>query len=876
MEVLLAIAGCVLGYLGWRKGQRALAEVAALRAWIAAQGLGGPAAVAPAAHPWAGQPAGLPAEPPETADSAPATSLPPELHPDATPQPAPAPPRTRIDIEQLLTQRWGIWLGALALLLAGVFLVRTAVEQGWLGPAPRCALGGALGLALIGAAEWLRRRASPPKPQAMPLADQAPAALAAGGVAVLFAAAYAAGPMYELVPDLAAFALLAGSGVAGLALSLRFGPLVAAVGLVAAFATPALVQTDDPSLPGLFAYLFVVSAACWAVVRITAWTWLGWGAALGGAAWVLLSALPAGTAAWAPGLFVPAAAALTLALLPAAALDHPAGRRFAWAPMVMLGLAGLVLESVTGDPWARAGLLLLGPVAIAKAWTEPRLAWLPMVGAGLSIAALLAWAVPGFDTTAESITIEGVVQAVLPGAWAPDAILPFLEACAAVALLHAAAGLWNERRDPAPLPWAALVAGVPVLVLAVAYLQVGRFQPHAAWATAAAALATALVGAAGMARRSDTAPLQRAPLQRAPLQRAGIHAAGAVAALALGCAIVLDAAWLTVALALILPALAWIERASGVPALRRVALIVACVVLVRLVANPWLPTYAFGTMPILNLLLVAYGIPALCFAAAAVLFRRGGDDRTVAVLEAGASLFTGLLLVLQVQHAAHGGVLRAEQEPGFVELAWWTTLLGAFAVLLHEGARRFARPVLAVAWRIAGGLALAAGIVLLAINPFVSSDGMGRNIILNAALPAYLLPAALAVAALARGATPRRLLGGYALLATLMWCSVVVRQAFHPGRTALWNTGVEDAELWALSGAWFALAAAVMTAGLWSGQRALRLAALALVALVVAKVFLVDMAGLQGLWRVLSFLGLGLGLIALGAFYRRFGAKAQP
>jgi uncharacterized membrane protein len=32
------------------------------------------------------------------------------------------------------------------------------------------------------------------------------------------------------------------------------------------------------------------------------------------------------------------------------------------------------------------------------------------------------------------------------------------------------------------------------------------------------------------------------------------------------------------------------------------------------------------------------------------------------------------------------------------------------------------------------------------------------------------------------------------------------------------------------------------------------------------------MSGLVGLWRVLSFLGLGLTLIALGAVYRRFVA----
>ena len=49
-----------------------------------------------------------------------------------------------------------------------------------------------------------------------------------------------------------------------------------------------------------------------------------------------------------------------------------------------------------------------------------------------------------------------------------------------------------------------------------------------------------------------------------------------------------------------------------------------------------------------------------------------------------------------------------------------------------------------------------------------------------------------------------------------------------------------------------------------------RIWALAIVGLVAAKAFLIDMAGLTGLWRVLSFLGLGLVLIGLGTLYRRF------
>ena len=56
----------------------------------------------------------------------------------------------------------------------------------------------------------------------------------------------------------------------------------------------------------------------------------------------------------------------------------------------------------------------------------------------------------------------------------------------------------------------------------------------------------------------------------------------------------------------------------------------------------------------------------------------------------------------------------------------------------------------------------------------------------------------------------------------------------------------------------------------------MRLAGLAIVALVSAKVFLFDMAGLTGLWRVVSFLGLGLVLIGLGTVYRRIGLGIEP
>jgi uncharacterized membrane protein len=73
----------------------------------------------------------------------------------------------------------------------------------------------------------------------------------------------------------------------------------------------------------------------------------------------------------------------------------------------------------------------------------------------------------------------------------------------------------------------------------------------------------------------------------------------------------------------------------------------------------------------------------------------------------------------------------------------------------------------------------------------------------------------------------------------------------------------------ALSGFWGALGFAAIVAGLLRSKRALRLGGLGVLSLAVGKVFLVDLANLESIWRVGSFLAVGLLLLA-GAFaYQR-------
>ena len=72
-----------------------------------------------------------------------------------------------------------------------------------------------------------------------------------------------------------------------------------------------------------------------------------------------------------------------------------------------------------------------------------------------------------------------------------------------------------------------------------------------------------------------------------------------------------------------------------------------------------------------------------------------------------------------------------------------------------------------------------------------------------------------------------------------------------------------EGELYTYTVALMAVALALLALAVLKRSEGLRRIAMAGVALTVAKVFVIDMSGLAGLWRVAAFLGLGLSLAAL-------------
>jgi uncharacterized membrane protein len=85
-----------------------------------------------------------------------------------------------------------------------------------------------------------------------------------------------------------------------------------------------------------------------------------------------------------------------------------------------------------------------------------------------------------------------------------------------------------------------------------------------------------------------------------------------------------------------------------------------------------------------------------------------------------------------------------------------------------------------------------------------------------------------------------------------------------------------DAEQYTYSAVWLAFGVTLLIAGFLLRSQPVRLASAAVVALTIAKVFIVDMSGLEGVFRALSFIVLGLVLVGIGWLYQRLLFPARP
>ncbi len=808
--------------------------------------------------------------------------LPQETLPLASPLPPPPP---SAPFSEWLAGRGLVWVGALALGLAGLFLIRYSIDNGLFGPLARVIAALGLGGGLIAGGEWLARRGPPADSAPEPSAVTSPTALIGSGVGILFTACYGAYAFYGLIGPVPAFVLLAAISFAALLMALRHGPVIALLGLVGALLVPALLAgKDDPPAFEVFLYLAAVITTGLAVVRLRGWWWLGWVALAGAVGWSLvwLSAHQGGADTLVTGGFV----FLVLVLVPVclhladtpAPVDSEASPPSSGTPpplmlmhattlgaMVILFL-GLRLEAY--GPVALAWLGAAGGLTQWAAVRRPSLIALPWIVAATALLAYLAWLFPLPADSGWVGMVEGVPAGHMPQALIEPAFLPYTETGLAIALVFGVGGWYGVERASRTWPWALLSVSVPLLVLIIAYGHTASRSIAPPWAAAALGLGGLLLGATtALHRRIDEAPHLAIAV--------ATYAAGVTAAVTLAMVMVLHDFWLTVAISVQLPALAWIERRTRVPEMRLIAAVLAAAVLIRLVFNPEIADYDIGTQPILNGLLYGYGLPLAAFRLAQLMVRTNSaespgrrDGLLLGLLESGWIGFLVLLVSLQLRHLIGHGTIDSHSygalEQG-LQVTWWASL----ALALMHADRDGSNPILAVAWRLLAAAALAhvALFALLAWNPLWRSFSVGAwpgfNLItLNYGVPT-LLAAAIALEARRRGLDMTRRLGGVAAV-VLAWLFVTlsVRHLFQGPVLAGAEPG--DAEWYAYSALWLAYGGGLLALGLRLDSPPLRTASLAVIVATVLKVFIFDMSTLTGLLRVASFLGLGLVLVLIG------------
>lgn len=865
---LIVVAYCLgapgLGIAAFVRLRTLRATVERLEADVRALKAGAPAAAAQPAPTFVPEAVTEPAPPP----LAPAPEASPPRPEAAAPAPTePAGPAAE-SLEQRLTSRWLVWLGAATMALAGVFLVKYAVDFGLLGPAARVGLGVLLGLVLIAAGEWLRRRPLTQRLAAV-RPDYVPAALTAAGLFTLFGSAYAAFALYSFLAPGIAFVALSLIALAAVALALLHGPLVAVLGLVGGFATPMLIAAGEPVAWAVFGFLAVLTACLAAIIHWVRWWPLAWLTLTGAVFWPLL---------WLAAVFVPGDATvlgLYLLVIGAAAIaatgSPPAmaevTERVPWLarPMVIcqawIGAVALCLFVLARvDGYGVAAMLAIAAFTVsvgAVALLMPERETLLAPAVVLILALLALWHLPELLAAPFAPTADHPREPVLP-----PSIPIFAATAAGYAALFGLGGFLALPRAARPLIWAGVSAALPPLILTIVYWRLAGFAVDLHWTPAALALAALAVAAVAQCRRAAAHPAQD--------EIVALYAAAAIAALSLAATMALRQAWLSVALSLQLPALAWITLRLGGIRLRQLAAIVAGVVLVRLAFNPYLLDYGAGEIPGLNWVLYGYGLPALAFFWAARMFRQHEDDWLVALLDGGGIAFAVLLVTLEIQLAVSHQL--ASWPDDLLALGLQSSAWFAVALALTSERAWFARPVVVWCRRVLVGLAIVQSLLLqlLAFNPLWWGRAVGTVPLFNVLLPAYGLPALLAAACgwrerqlawLARAASI------CALVLAFAFVSLSVRQAFHG--SDLSGGEVSNAEWYSYSLAWLTFAGLVLALGIWRRSVQLRWASLVIVMTTVAKVFLFDMDDLEGLWRVASFLGLGLSLVAIGFIYQR-------
>lgn len=760
-----------------------------------------------------------------------------------------------------IKSNWMIWVGGASIGLSGIFLVKYSIDQGLLGPLARITLALLTGIAFHALALKLTRKHSSGK--------DAFAALAGGASIILYAALLAALHLYNLWSPGLVFFLLILVSLGTMMLALIHGPVLAAIGILGAYLVPILVNTGSNNVVGALIYVSLITASALLLMRYVNRSWLWLGTLAGALVWWMIS-MTSDIAAMTRPLY--------LLVLAYSLIAIPKGDWFLKKSQ-HTRVEGSVLNIFFHweDEQEKRTLLALFVILAAQLFSLIREDLeLPFILAALAlpifsqylsryktIYLLLAW--PTVFVSMLGILFNGLLRHnnLNNTLFVLDSeISGVATTLALLALSTLFLSLRNLKQSQFKGYWASLAWLSPVLALALAYTLITALRVHWEWSVAALILGFSYLLV--LQKQKNSSNLRPPPPEVIATLVIAAHLAYSLAVV-----MFLREATLTLAIAAQAISLVWLERKYNLRVLVYATKIVLVVVITRLTLNPWLLTYPTD----MHWSLWVCG--GSCLAAFVSAYLASNRHYLQQWLQGAALHLLALTLIYEVRYQLYDGYIFI-QSYSFLEAAINTAVWGLLGnVYLYRA--RSANTMQTFYSLCAYILLLAATLnymlaLLLKYNPLWTNDSISSTPVFNLLLLAYGMPIVLcALCYYLINANLRKLVGCIGAFTLLYFVSIEIRHLWQ-GQLDIHATG-SDGEHYTYSMAWLLIAVIGTVLGIRFSRTLLYKGAMIFLLAVVAKIFLLDMAGLTSLWRVGSFMALGLCLLGLAWFHQRIRAS---
>ncbi len=744
---------------------------------------------------------------------------------------------SRPSLEAWLGGRVFVLVGAVALALAVVYLIRLTLERGWITPPIRIIFGTLFGLSLCLLGIGKRDRWG-----------YLAGGLVASGIASLYITLFGATEIYHFLNPFTGLSLVVAITVAAILLSLRHGMIVVIVGLIGGFLAPYLFHLETPSMARLTLYLLFLQSGVLLVTFTRKWPIVRLFSLLGGYLWALFLLLrgPLTHPGW-PGFYLFTLSVLYLVseTFFSGSMEEKRRINFFALFMTLLGFSLFLIYVPRGGfsfvTWTYT-LCLYAAVLLLSFIRAPVRA-IPWFGLPVLI---------GFY----EIEVERGLYAG-PTGWVVGGGLFIL-----ILLMPLVVSLIRERSGGSRRIHAIRLAVIGAIFwFAADYVAVYRAGLDRTWWIPCTVAIVLFGGRLAVAVRRDETEGR------------------SLLAMATGLFFFLlpfmhfERFPLTLLFALQIPVYYLASRWARDHSLEWFGRFLTVWVVLRFL----LQKNAYETLnlktPFINQYAYLVAIPLIVFLFTAMRLVQTVLDRK---LLNGAVLTIGWFWMLVNLRLVYHGSTYLDAPLHFYEWGASFTVSGVYAVALVMWNRRLSLNEIRMFTRVIMILSLALFYAanLLLKNPLWNPVKVGTNFPLNHLIEGYALPSAVfllwaSVAMMIHEIHRlRTLFRATGLLGLFVFINLEIRQWFHG--EDLSRGGIYESEKYVYSAVWLAFGLLLLVWGILFKQQHTRHASLVILVMTIFKVFVYDMAELPELYRIFSFLGLGLALFSVAYVYRRF------